>query len=256
MSLGEGTRKSRRLDSNSKKSPEKRDTLTTTDGEERVQLGECINTNTQQKPNPDSLHNQSSPDRESEAISHPCSLHSQSDNETPTDYNACAGPHRQLELDPDVFTMDMDSDEETTSVDDVKPLIQKEQNQQENSSSVQRKNMNTDVRKKSGKLKSSQKSKCDQHDDNVSHKNETSQSCGSPLVREDILFLSQSDLKEQAVPSVETEFKNSEDQKEEFSLDFEMVPKPQSAMSFSMENSVVNMNEADEDSDPFEFIEE
>jgi hypothetical protein len=251
-----GTRKSRRLVSDSKETPEQQNTVT--DEEDRVHHSQCMDTNTVRKPDPDSPHNQPSSDVDGETGSDASSQHSQSDNETPIDSNACSGPCRELKLDPDVLTMDMDSDEETKSVKDhgikasVKPLVQKKQNQQENSSSAKGKSKETNVRKKAGEMKSSEKTKRDKHDDDVSQKNE----CEYPPSREDPMFHNQSDSQEQAVPSAETEFKNSEDQEQEFTLDFEMVPKPQSVISVSIVNPAVDLDEADEDSDPFEFMEE
>ncbi|XP_062610548.1 uncharacterized protein LOC134272319 [Saccostrea cucullata] len=192
----------------------------------------------------------------------------QADQETVSKDNVRTGTHRQLKLDPEVFTMDMDSDEQSQgekktrcSEVTVKPVPQTGKPPKKKKFCPVQK-----VANKTGDQGESEEVKCSKEDlPNQVHEDHTEQSNELRKENKDIkqeeegefVLSGQRDPQEQAVPCTETDFTQSEDLGQELSLDFETVPKPQSAMSVSMViPAMVGVNQSDEDSDPFELIEE
>ena len=193
------------------------------------------------------------------------------------------GLRRQLKLDPDVFTMDMETEEASQSqgrkssqLNALKEEVENWEEQKPKSSHagtkpaqqkelklkyispVSSKTINIDHKGDTGEMRNSQKN---QSQESVSLDGDQGGELLKQEIKQDIrinmeeLLLGQkNDPQEQAVPNTETDFLHSEDLGLELSLEFDTVPKPQPAMALSAGMQV--LNEADEDSDPFEMIEE
>ncbi|XP_061163162.1 uncharacterized protein LOC133172317 [Saccostrea echinata] len=191
------------------------------------------------------------------------SLNSQPDNETPSKDYVHTETHRQLKLDPDVFTMDMDSDEQSPGEEtrlaqiSVKPAPQsKKLPKKKKFSPVQKVANKTADQEESKELKDIPDQFAEDHTDQSTEPRKKDEDIKQEEEEEYVLS-GQRDPQEQAVPSTEADFTQSEDLGQDLSLDFETVPKPQSAISVSMViPGAVGVNQSDEDSDPFELIEE
>lgn len=198
--------------------------------------------------------------------------------ETSGNFSVNTGPNRQLKLDPDVFTMEMHSEEERqeekcvdsswnvvseeietqepkdeTSQVASKSILQKEQRPKNKFSAELKKSpINIDHAReivcspKSDSAKSVDLDTDDLPDQGI--KQETD------IKEEDLFFSPESDPQEQAVPNAESDFRQAEDLDLELSLDFDTFPKHEPVISVSA--GIQAVNEADEDSDPFELIEE
>lgn len=200
------------------------------------------------------------------------------EKETSGNFSVSTGPNRQLKLDPDVFTMEMHSEEESqeekcvdssqivvseetetqeskdeTSQVASKSVLQKEQRPKNKFSAKRKKSpINIDHAReivcspKSDSAKSVDLDTDDLPDQGI--KQETD------IKEEELFFNPESDPQEQAVPNAESDFRQAEDLDLELSLDFDTIPKHEPVISVSA--GIQAVNEADEDSDPFELIEE
>lgn len=200
------------------------------------------------------------------------------EKETSGNFSVSTGLNRQLKLDPDVFTMEMHSEEESQGekcVDSSRNVVNEENETQEprneTSQVVSKSVLQKEQRPKkkfSAKLKKSPININHAREIVCSPKSDTAKSVDLDTddlpeqgikqetdIKEEELFISpESDPQEQAVPNAETDFRQAEDLDLELSLDFDTIPKHEPVISVSAVIQAVN--EADEDSDPFELIEE
>lgn len=200
------------------------------------------------------------------------------EKETSGNFSVSTGPNRQLKLDPDVFTMEMYSKEESQEekcIDPSRNVVSEEietQEPKDETSQVASKS----VLQKEQRPKNKFSAKLKKSPINIDHareivcspKSDSAKSVDldtddlpdqgikqeTDIEEEELFFSPESDPQEQAVPNAESDFRQAEDLDLELSLDFDTIPKHEPVISVSA--GIQAVNEADEDSDPFELIEE
>lgn len=200
------------------------------------------------------------------------------EKETSGNFSVSTGPNRQLKLDPDVFTMEMHSEEESQEekcVDLSQSVVSEETETQESKDETSQV-ASKSVLQKEQRPKNKFSAKLKKSPINIDHareivcspKSDSAKSVDlgtddlpeqgikqeTDIKEEELFFSPESDPQEQAVPNAESDFRQAEDLDLELSLDFDTIPKHEPVISVSAWIQAVN--EADEDSDPFELIEE
>lgn len=200
------------------------------------------------------------------------------EKETSGNFSVSTGPNRQLKLDPDVFTMEMHSEEESQEekcVDSSQNVVSEETETQESKDETSQV-ASKSVLQKEQRPKNKFSAKLKKSPINIDHareivcspKSDSAKSVDldtddlpdqgikqeTDIKEEELFFSPESDPQDQAVPNAESDFRQAEDLDLELSLDFDTIPKHEPVISVFAGIQVVN--EADEDSDPFELIEE
>lgn len=200
------------------------------------------------------------------------------EKETSGNFSVSTGPNRQLKLDPDVFTMEIHSEEESQEeqfVNSSQNVVDEGNEKQEPSietSQVASRSVlqeeQTPKKKFSAKLKKIPINSNHGRETVCSPKSDSANSVDldtddlpyqgikqeTDIKEEELFFSPESDPQEQAVPNAETDFTQADDLELELSLDFDTISKPEPVISVSA--GIQAANEVDEDSDPFELIEE